>query len=55
MVSFEILNNLNFYGAFINVEEVDFIGELERYENLYENKFSREQEAKLSNILVNIN
>ena len=33
MVIFEILNNLNFYGAFINTEEVDFIEELERYEN----------------------
>ena len=33
MVIFEILNNLNFYGAFINAEEVDFIEELERYEN----------------------
>ena len=30
MVIFEILNNLNFYGAFINAEEVDFIEELER-------------------------
>ena len=33
MVIFEILSNLNFYGAFINAEEVDFIEELERYEN----------------------
>ena len=33
MVIFEILNNLNFYGTFINAEEVDFIEELERYEN----------------------
>ena len=33
MVIFEILNNLNFYGAFINAEEVDFIEELERYKN----------------------
>ena len=33
MVIFEILNNLNFYGAFINAEEVDFIEELKRYEN----------------------
>ena len=33
MVIFEILNNLNFYGAFINAKEVDFIEELERYEN----------------------
>ena len=33
MVMFEILNNLNLYGAFINAEEVDFIKELERYEN----------------------
>ena len=33
MVIFEILNDLNFYGAFINVEEVDFIEELEWYEN----------------------
>ena len=38
MISFEILNNLNSYGAFINAEEVDFIEELERYENFYENK-----------------
>ena len=30
MVIFEILNNLNFYGAFINAEEVDFTEELER-------------------------
>ena len=36
MVIFEILNNLNFYGAFINAEEVDFIEELERYENFSE-------------------
>ena len=35
MVIFEILNNLNFYGAFINAE-VDFIEELERYENFSE-------------------
>ena len=41
MVIFEILNNLNFYGAFINAEEVDFIEELERYENFYENKVAR--------------
>ena len=33
MVILEILNNLNFYGAFINAEEVDFIEELEWYEN----------------------
>ena len=33
MVIFEILNNLNFYGAFINAAEVDFIEELEWYEN----------------------
>ena len=33
MVIFENLNNLKFYGAFINIEEVDFIEELERYEN----------------------
>ena len=33
MVIFEILNNLSFYGAFINAEEVDFIEELEQYEN----------------------
>ena len=36
MVSFEILNSFNFYGAFTNVEEVDFIEELERYENFYQ-------------------
>ena len=41
MVIFEILSNLNFYGAFINAEEVDFIEELERYENFYENKVAR--------------
>ena len=40
MASFEILNNLNFYGAFINAEEVDFIEEL-GFENFYENKFAR--------------
>ena len=35
MVIFEILNNLNFYGAFINAEEVevDFIEQFERYES----------------------
>ena len=33
IVIFEILNNLNFYGAFINAAEVDFIEELEWYEN----------------------
>ena len=33
MVIFEILNNLKFHGAFINIEEVDFMEELERYEN----------------------
>ena len=33
MVIIEILNNLNFYGTFINTEEVDFIEEFERYEN----------------------
>ena len=40
MVIFQILSNLNFYGAFINAGEVDFIEELERYENFYENKFA---------------
>ena len=35
MVSFEILNNLNFYGAFINSQKVEFIEELEWYENFY--------------------
>ena len=35
MVIIEILNNLNFYGAFINTEEVevDFIEQIERYES----------------------
>ena len=33
MVIFEILNDLNFYRAFINAEEIDFIEELEWYEN----------------------
>ena len=35
MVIIEILNNLNFYGAFINTEEVevDFIEQFERYES----------------------
>ena len=33
MVIFEILNNFNFYGSFINAEEINFIEELERYEN----------------------
>ena len=33
MVIFEVLNNLNFYEAFINAAEVDFIEELEWYEN----------------------
>ena len=41
MVIFEILNNLNFYGVFINAEEVDFIEELERYKSFLENKFAR--------------
>ena len=33
MVIFETLHNLNFYGAFINAEEVDFIEELEQYQS----------------------
>ena len=35
MVIIEILKNLNFYGAFINTEEVevDFIEQFERYES----------------------
>ena len=36
MIIFEILNNLNIYGAFINAEEVDFIEKLEWYENFSE-------------------
>ena len=40
MVSFEIVNNLNFYEACINAEEVELIEELECYESFYEKKFT---------------
>ena len=41
MVSFKILNNFNFDGAFINAEEIELIQEFEWYENFYKNKFAR--------------